>query len=115
MSTDTLPSETPSVQDIYGYVAGFAALPDSPALEQELSDDQRAALECFYADDDLTDADIDRMYAESQQAFRDAELEAQAAAFMAMFRQYVEAVLEADAALVEQQAYTNAAVALEVA
>ena len=41
----TVHNESPSVQDIYGIVASGCGVTDSIAIEEELSEDQRAFLE----------------------------------------------------------------------
>ncbi|HEV2292244.1 MAG TPA: hypothetical protein VGR35_00215 [Tepidisphaeraceae bacterium] len=48
----------PSAAD--GFINAASALPDSPTLEMDLAEDQRAALEFFYAGEPRpTDAEID--------------------------------------------------------
>lgn len=78
---DTLPASC-------GAGNGIRSLPDSPDLEMQLSDDQRAALECSAEINDHfrygvppSDAEIDAMYAEQlarEQQERDAHEQAHA-------------------------------------
>jgi len=108
----TVSDSTPSIQDSFSR-NGATALDGSP--EAELDDAQRAALEYFYADDQPTDEDIDRMYAESKARAAERELEDIAAEFKVAYERYITLVAEYDIARAEQQAYENAARALGAA
>lgn len=129
MSNATLPSESPSVQDIYGIIANGCGVTDCVALEDDES--ERAALECdgltpeqqadlaaYYAENPEplpTDDEIDKMYAEHQAEVWREELDQLKTEFMAAYTKYVEYLAECDRVDAQEQMYAKVAAALGAA
>jgi hypothetical protein len=101
---------TPSVQDIYARNGGTGL---SDSLDAELDEDQRAFLNCVLAEEaEPTDEQIE---ADHRAKLLEREMETIAAEFLMAYESYIEAVVEADTALVEQRRFEQVAKALEVA
>ena len=110
MSHDNV--SVPCVQDLYANNGG-TGLPDSPADEMQLDEDQRAFLNCVLAEE--AEPTLEQIEADHRAKMAERELETIAAEWLVAYEAYIEAVVEADTALVEQQKYEQVAKALEVA